>query len=81
MSRPRPTTGLLAALLLVIVLLPAGYMGAYYAMLTEPPAPSSGYDCTVYADWLPYYRVQNATVYRFFKPAHKVDQRLRPHRW
>ena len=73
MPNPRTsTTGVLAAVLLVIVLLPAGYLGAYYAMVDR-----------VYLEWetIPDYRVEGDAVNVFFEPAHWIDRSIRPGYW
>ena len=61
MPHSRPNAGLLAVVL-VVVLLPAAYMGSYYAMFrtTNP----FGGD--------PMYRVESPAVSAFFWPAHQV---------
>ena len=72
-------TGVIAAALLVIVLLPSGYMGAYYAMLDDTRAVQESADG--WAMLVPSYRLQGEAVECFFRPAHEVDQWLRPGYW
>ena len=81
MPRPRPNAGLFAAILLVIVLLPAGYMGAYYAaaervevvMESEPGGSTRSVSCL--------YRFGGMPAYSFFLPAHEIDRKVRPAYW
>ena len=73
-------TANVAAILLVIAMLPVGYMGAYYAML----------DGTYYVSRLresvePGYRFDACTGAQLgrnlLEPAHQIDRWMRPQRW
>jgi hypothetical protein len=71
----RPNLAPVAAVVAVLVLLLAGYMGAYYAML-------EGRDYKVVtrhyvADSIPLYRDNGAIVNGLFWPA----RRIRPNHW
>ena len=86
MPRSRLNAGLFAAIVLVIVLLPAGYMGVYYAMLESQtyvvdPALADpqdfGYDDLI----IPLYYGHNEWLEWIFTPANKLDRLIRPEYW
>lgn len=70
------------AIVLAVLMLFAGYMGAYYAMLTatglENYGPAPAHDRT-HAIVRPVYRVR--WLWPLLEPAHQVDRRLTPERW
>ena len=76
------TAGLLAVLLLLIVVLPAAYMGTYYALLV-------GKRALTIEEWisgapvepLPEYRFDDPVVNSGLAPAHQVDRFLRGEYW
>ncbi len=72
------STGLLPLLVVavvVIVLMPAAYMGAYYVLLEGVFADS------VAQEFQPRYRWKNMTVFRLFVPANNLDRNIRPNYW
>ena len=73
-SRKHPTTAILAAILLAILLLLAGYMGAYYANV-RPERMMLG-NRVLYASV--FYRVGGLAAHKVFWPAHRIDRRIRP---
>lgn len=82
MSRKQPTPYFTTTLLLIL-LLPAGYMGAYYAMLDgievrEPALDSRGLWKIAF---VPMYRVDGQFVESFFSPAQCIDRHIRWERW
>ena len=76
MSKPRPTTAFLAAILLVIVLLPAGYMGAYYWMVEPYAAPAATLNEVTYVYVSVDYRFGGEFSRRLFAPAHYLDKHV-----
>ena len=84
MPRARTNAGWLAALLLVIVLLLAGYMGAYYGMLEGQMGVVRHGD---YRDFgfdypsVPFYRGHNEWLEMVFTPANTIDRWIRPEYW
>ena len=77
MPRARPHVGIITAILLVIVLLPAAYMGAYYALLKErfytgPRSPWSP---------VPVYHIEASWLDSALGPAHDIDREIRPDYW
>ena len=81
MSNRRPNvTALLATILLLVVLLPAGYMGSYYAMLT-PKSQWFTFDGSSFPKYEPDYRVHNDWVHLLYWPAHRLDRTIRPEYW
>jgi hypothetical protein len=90
----RPTLTLLVAVVLALVLLIGGYMGAYYAMLKEgweprysgvphPPTKSADEFAAAVFDFemAPAYRIDGEIVVSMFWPAHQLDRVIRPKRW
>ena len=74
MPRPRTNAGWLAVILVaVVVLLPVGYMGAYYGML-QPLQIAFG-------NPLPVYRSDSERVRIALAPAHQLDRLIRPSYW
>lgn len=71
------------AVLLILLLLPALYMGAYYALLKDqislasPPAPGVPFDLMLE----PVYRIDSPIVDTALEPAHRIDRALRPDYW
>ena len=62
---------------MAIVLLPAAYMGAYYAVLNhELVAMNDNWGA-----YQPVYRLDFPGVKTFFRPAHEVDRLIRPGEW
>ena len=81
MPRRSNATANIAAILLVIALLPAGYMGAYYLMLDNS---ADSFDSVLFAlggEKRPVYRVRNEFVADIFWPAHQIDRSIRPAHW
>ena len=74
MKSRKQLPALFAAILLVIVLLPAGYMGAYYVTVQRNLEGASGFTVTP----VPSYRYGGET---FFWPAFAVDRRIRQDYW
>lgn len=81
MARPRPNAGFFAAILVVIVLLSAAYMGIYYAMLLRVIAERQE-DGTWRPE--PRYRMNGENgekVEKLLTPAHRLDRIIRPNFW
>lgn len=72
MPNRRPTTAWLTLVLIAVVLLPAAYMGVYYAMVDR-----------MFLEWgtTPIYRVEGDAIGVLFEPAHWVDRHVRPGYW
>ena len=71
MPRQRPsTTAFFAVILVVFLLLPAAYMGAYFALVIHTP--------TFVGPWVSY-RIDG--VEPFFRPPHWLDRQLRRDYW
>ena len=78
----------LACVVLVVVALFGGYLGAYYAMLEGDrlvttfgqrwPPTWWRYDKFTVE---PIYREDSAFTYALFWPAHQLDRAFRPNRW
>ncbi len=60
------------AVVIAALMLPAVYMGAYYAMIA-PDVPFIGPE--------PTYRIDSPVVDNALRPAHRVDRWMRPDRW
>ena len=72
MPKPRTNAGWPAVILIAVVALPVGYMGAYYAMVER-----------VFLEYgsTPNYRVEGDAISVLFEPAHWVDRNVRPSYW
>ena len=75
MTRPRPNAGIFATILL-LVLLPAGYLGAYYAMVEPYPVPAATLNEVTYVYVSHSYRFGGEFSRRFFAPAHYLDKHV-----
>ena len=78
MATSRGNIGSLAGLLLGVLLLvlPASYMGAYYG-LVQRGLPWSWRSPAYTAE----YRIGGEAAETFFWPAHRIDRRIRPEYW
>jgi hypothetical protein len=71
-----------APALLALLLIPAAYMGSYYALLKAGGNITTWNDVRVHGRRThPAYRMEGDFVRAVFRPAHEVDRRLRPKRW
>ena len=77
MTKPRTNAGWLAVMLLVIVLLPVGYMGAYYSLVDPQTYLRIGLPSVTYAE----YRIGGDASKVLFWPAHQCDRAIRPNYW
>ena len=66
-----------AAVMLAVVLLPAAYMGAYFALLRSPLIVGKPNN----SRRVPLYRVSNAWVSSALAPGHQIDRLIRPGYW
>jgi hypothetical protein len=77
----RPTLTPIVAVVLAVVLLLGGYMGAYYAMLDyvgfRIPAGRKPWEWEV----APFYRIEGDAVAAVLWPAQQIDRRIRPGCW
>jgi len=74
----RPSLAPLVAVVLAAVLLPAAYMGIYYAMLKGGVRSKDSYGVLII---VPDYRVGGKVVSRLLVPAHEIDRFFRPVYW
>ena len=66
-----------AALLLLAIVLPAAYMGAYYGIVVRQRMMMGNYMAGAFVS----YRYGGSAAETFFWPAHKLDRKLRPEYW
>ena len=85
MPKPRTNAGWPAVILVGIVLLPVGYMGADHAMLVGEQRKALSVEA-----WMkngesprssPEYRIEQPLLTQMFAPAHQVDRFSRPKYW
>ncbi len=84
--------GWAATAVILALILPALYMGAYYALLVGPvvgktsrPTHTSSGTTISYPDFefvaIRLYRIDSPTLQRVLEPARRVDRWIRPDRW
>lgn len=73
----------LLAVLVIVVVVPLVYAGAYLAVVRHKDAEGVSHWDDGAGGWTcaPHYRVGGALAERFFRPAFLVDRRLRPTYW
>ena len=81
MTRNRSTHLSVLLIAVVLLLLPAAYMGAYYGMLDDSTARFEGVLLELGGRRLPEYHVKGEFVPNVFWPAHQIDRLIRPNYW